>query len=162
MARTELGDCLRRYLIDLAYSAAERLYHIIDLHYHCIKSLPIEDDEFYQTFIDLLPFETSMGTMTLKEYREHSDVIRHVSSRDQFRQISGVAAAQSICVINSGYIYDEELLKKYSDVYPSCRVEEVDTADLTQDFGELTLAERETVFDLIHFRKPPAPLVSTH
>ncbi|MFT7639018.1 MAG: molecular chaperone HtpG [Pirellulaceae bacterium] len=148
-ARVELGGCLRQYLMDLAEHDQQRLYRIIDLHYHSIKSLAVEDDDFYRMFIDLLPFETSLGTMTLKEYRENNPVIRHVNSRDQFRQISGVAAAQSMCIINSGYTYDEELISKFSDVFPDWRVERVDASELTQDFDELTLEERESVFDLL-------------
>ncbi|MFT7642589.1 MAG: molecular chaperone HtpG [Pirellulaceae bacterium] len=148
-ARVELGGCLRQYLMDLAEHDQQRLYRIIDLHYRSIKSLAVEDDDFYRMFIDLLPFETSLGSMTLKEYRENNPVIRHVSSLDQFRQISGVAAAQSICIINSGYSYDKELIAKFSDVFPDWTVEEVDATELTQDFAELTLEERESVFDLL-------------
>ena len=147
-ARQTLGGCLKRYLIQLAKQDRERLNHIIDLHFLPIKALALEDEEFYRLFINWLPFETSLGTMTLSEYRKHHPVVRYTSSLDQFRQISSVAAAQSLCVINGGYVYDAGLLERLPTVDSEAVVEAVEIADLTQNFEELTLQEREEVFEL--------------
>ena len=72
-------------------------------------------------FIDWLPFETSLGEMTLGEYRKAQTVLRYVPNLDQFRQIARVAAAQRIGVINGGYVHDAELLDKYNEVFPESR-----------------------------------------
>ena len=65
----------------------------------------MEDDEFFKLFIDWLPFETTLGQMTLGEYRQREkNTIRYVPSRDQFRQIAGVAAAQKVCIINAASV----------------------------------------------------------
>ncbi len=149
MARGELGGCIRRYLVQLAKDDRRRLDRIIDLHHIPIKGLAVEDDEFFQMFINWLPFETSMGTMTLEEYYKLSDVVRFVPTRDQFRQVSSVASAQNICLINGGYIYDTELLNKLPNVFSGTRVEEVDVSELAQDFEDLTLDQREECFSLV-------------
>lgn len=84
--------------------------------------------------------------MTLKEFREKNPVIRYVSSHDQYRQISGVAAAQGEAIINGGYVYDSELLERFSELYP---VEQVDAAGFAQTFEDITLEERDSVFDFL-------------
>jgi molecular chaperone HtpG len=68
-------------------------------------------------------------------------VVRYVRTRDQFRQVAGVASAQSICVINGGYTYDTELLEKLARLRPDQPIERIDPSDLAQNFAELTLAE---------------------
>ncbi len=146
--REELGQCLRNYLVKLAEKEPERLQQLIALHYLSIKALAVQDDDFYRLFIDWLPFETSLGEMTLGEYRKEHGVVRYVRSLDHFRQIAHVAAAQSLCVINGAYTYNAELLDKFADIFPDDRVEEVDPASLTQTFEDLTLDEQELVFQL--------------
>ncbi len=148
-ARDSLGQCLRRYFLDLARRDPARLNHLIAVHHVAMKALALDDDEFFDMFIDLLPFETSLGEMTLGEITAQQPVVRYVASRDQFRQVSGVASAQSMLVVNAGYIYDSDLLEKLSYTRPDQQVEEVDVAELSQSFEDLSLRERERVFEFV-------------
>ncbi len=148
-AREALGRCLKEYLTNLAKRDQKRLQRFIALHALSIKALAVREDDFYRLFIHWLPFETSLGEMTLGEFRKKNDVLRYVPNVDQFRQIARVAAAQSLGVVNGGYVHDAELLAKYNDVFPQEQVEVVDPAALTESFDELTLAEREQVFKLV-------------
>ena len=100
-------------------------------------------------FIDFLPFETSLGNMTLAEYRKENPTVRYVASHDQFRQIAGVAAAQGMCIVNGGYTYDRELLEKYGQLFAEASVEEIDPSSLTQSLEDLTLEEQEEMFNLV-------------
>ena len=127
----------------------ERLQQFIALHYLSIKALAVHDDDFYRLFIDWLPFETTLGEMTLGEYRKENSVLRYVTHLDQFRQIARVAAAQDLCILNGAYTYNAELLEKFTEVFPDEPVEEVDPAGLMQSFEDLTLDEREQMFSLI-------------
>ncbi len=147
--REALGQCLREYLFDLAKNHPDRLQQFIALHHLSIKALAVSDDEFYRLFIDWMPFETTLGDMTLGEYRKEYPVIRYVAHLDQFRQIARVAAAQDLCVLNGAYTYNAELLEKFSEVFPDEQVEEVDPAGLTQSFEDLSLEEREEMFALL-------------
>ena len=90
-ARAALGGCLRDYLVDLSRRDPARLERLIALHHLAIKALAVEDDEFYRLFIDWLPFETSLGDMTLGDYRKAHTVVRWLPNHDQFRQIARVA-----------------------------------------------------------------------
>ncbi|MGH7174305.1 MAG: HSP90 family protein [Gemmataceae bacterium] len=147
--REALGQCLRDYLFDLAKNHPERLQQFIALHDLSIKALAVRDDEFYRLFIDWLPFETTLGEMTLGEYRKQNPVVRYVTQLDQFRQIARVAAAQDLCILNGAYTYNAELLEKFAEVFPDESVEQVDPAGLMQSFEDLTLDEREQMFSLI-------------
>jgi len=147
--RDQLGRVLRSYLLCLAREDRPRLERLIALHHLAIKALAVHDDEFFRIFIDWVPFETSMGTMTLPEYRKRSDTVRYAPTVDQFRQIARVAQSQDLCVINAGYTYNEELLLKLGELDPDLKVEVVDAGTLAQAFDELTLDEREQCFELV-------------
>ncbi len=152
--REALGNALRRYLVQLARQDRGRLDRIIALHYLPIKALAAEDDDFYRMFIDWLPFESSLGDVTLADLKADGtgrgeQVLHYVTTRDQFRQIAGVAAAQSICIINTGYTYDTALIEKLPHVFPDRRIERVDVSEMAQSFENLSLDERDRVHDFL-------------
>ena len=141
-ARGLLGQCLRDYLLDLAQRDRAHLEELIALHYLAIKGLAAADDEFYELFIDWLPFETSLGRMTMAECRQQPQLY-YAPTLDSFRQISQVAAAQSLCVINGGYTYDLALVERLPRVFPDLAVQCIDAATLVQNFTDLTSEQRE-------------------
>jgi molecular chaperone HtpG len=141
--RTALGQQLRSYLIDLARENPSRLRRLIQLHRLSIKALAVEDEEFFRIFVNWLPFETNMGTMTLTEYLKDHEVVRYMTDLDQFRQTARIAAAQSMCVIDAGYVYDADLIEKLQDVFPLVPLLRIDSASLTHSFEYLTLAEQD-------------------
>lgn len=142
-ARTALGDCLRTYLMELAEKEPRKLDKLTTLHAMAIKGLAVQDDDFYRMVIDWLPFETSQGEVTFGEYRKQHDVVRFVPTLDQFRQVARVAQAHGLAVINGGYTYDTELLKRADDVL-GVPTEQLDPAALTHQFDDLDAAEHET------------------
>src|SRR5439155_22746181 len=92
--RKVLGEALRGYLFRLSTYDPEKLRRLIAIHHVSIKSLAAQDEEFCKLFIGFLPFETSLGEMTLDEYKHRYGGIQYVPKLDEFRQISQVAAAQ--------------------------------------------------------------------
>jgi len=147
--REQIGQMLRGYLIDLAINNPMRLQHLIALHGLSIKALAVEDDEFYKLFIKWLPFQTSAGELTLAQYRQHSDVVRYVTRVEHFRQIAPVAQAEGMVIVNASYVYDAQLMVKYTDVFPDEAVEKVDPESLAHNLEELTLDEQTECFDFL-------------
>ncbi|HYO90374.1 MAG TPA: hypothetical protein VEQ40_02015, partial [Pyrinomonadaceae bacterium] len=147
--RQALGRCLRNYLMEMAESSPQRLKNLIALHYISIKALAAEDDEFFRIFVNWLPFETNMGTMTLTEYRREHETIHYAPDMDQFRQIARVAASQSLCVINAAYAYDPQLLMKFQDIFPEVIFRRVDASNLSHNFEFLTLDEQDDIASFI-------------
>jgi molecular chaperone HtpG len=147
--REALGRCLRSYLMQMAEESPRRLQTLIGLHYQSIKALAAEDEEFFRIFINWLPFETNMGTMTLVEYRKEYETMRYAPDMDQFRQIARVAASQGLCVINAAYAYDPQLLLKFQEVYPETYFEKVDASNLSHNFEFLTLMEQDELAEFL-------------
>ncbi|MCO6042555.1 HSP90 family protein [Aeoliella sp. ICT_H6.2] len=143
----ELGGCLRRYLVEMARTQPNRFKQLIAVHHLAAKALAIDDDECLELFADWFPFETSLGTMTLGEYRQQHPVVRYVASRDQFRQIAQVAASESLAVVNAGYVYEVEILQRLGAIRPDIRVEPFDADQLSERFEELTQQEREETIE---------------
>jgi molecular chaperone HtpG len=148
-ARELLGQGLRRYLMDLAKEEPRALQRLISLHGLSVKALALDDDDFYRLVIGWLPFETTMGMMTLTDYRRTHGTVRYVSALDDFRQVARVAAAQGLCVVNAAYTYDTDLIEKLPRVFSDAQVEPFSAAELPQSFEELNLDEREAVFRLL-------------
>lgn len=148
-ARQTLGDCLREHLVRLAQEDRRRLDAFIALHYLALKALAVDDDEFYRLFADWLPVETSLGRMTLGECRKLTRDVRFVPTCDQFRQVSAVAAAQSLCIINGGYTYDSELVSKMQLLDDSLEISQLDIAEMSQNFGELSVQQRGEMAELL-------------
>jgi molecular chaperone HtpG len=143
--RAALGQQLRQYLFDLARENPARLKRLIGLHFLSLKALAVEDEEFFALFVNWLPFETNMGTMTLTEYMREHEVVRYATDLDEFRQTARIAAAQSLCVVNAAYTYDERLMRQLARVFPHVPVWRVDGLSLTYSFEQLTLDEQDEV-----------------
>jgi molecular chaperone HtpG len=136
-ARAQIGDGLRSYLIGLAERDPNALRRIIDLHYLSIKALAGEDDEFLKLFAPWLPFETSLGTMTLPEIQERSRAVRFVSDRSLFRQVAPIAAASGQAIIHAIYAYDEAVLQGYARLHPDVPLERLDADTVAGELGEV-------------------------
>jgi molecular chaperone HtpG len=143
--RLSLGGQLRQYLIDLAENSPSLLRKLINLHHLSFKALAVDDDEFFRIFMKWLPFETNMGPTTLTEYIENHEIVRYVSSWEEFQQTAAVASAQSLCVINGGYTYDAPLVRKLEYIFPGIQLIHVDANKLVLGFTHLTLDEQSEI-----------------
>ncbi|HZI05934.1 MAG TPA: HSP90 family protein, partial [Archangium sp.] len=144
-ARESLGQSLRQYLVDLAHNDPRNLQRLIALHGLSVKALALDDDDFFRLVIHWLPFETTLGMMTLRHYRQSFPTVRYVNNLDAFRQVARVAAAQGLCILNGAYTHDTALLEKLPRVLPDTPVELFSAAQLPQGFEELTAEERQDV-----------------
>ncbi len=135
--REELGNSLKSFLLNLIARDPQRLQKILTIHHHSIKYLALFDDELFQVFVDLFPFQTTHGRITLGEYRRANPVIRYTAELDQFRQLLPIARSQNLCVINAGYAYDAQLLEKLGDLDPDALMEPITGLSLTSQFSGL-------------------------
>jgi molecular chaperone HtpG len=136
-------------LLRLAEHEPQRLTRFLDVHHLAIKALALEDDDCYRTFIDWLPFETSQGRHSIHELRDQTSTLRYVADVSEFHQVSKVAGAQGILVVNAGYVYEADLLARLPEFFPETQVERVDPATLAQGFEELSLEEQDAVQSLL-------------
>lgn len=144
-----IGRRLRTYLMTLARRDRARLERILETHDLAIRALAVHDDEFFDLIIDLLTFETTLGRLPFGQFRRENVQLRVAPTLDQFRQIAPVAAAQSLCVFNGGYTYDEELLVRAAARFDNLALERVSGADLIESLGEISESESENAHEFL-------------
>lgn len=149
--REELADCIKDYLIDLSTQAPERLHSLLRIHRNAIKALALHDEDFFKLIMPFLSFNSNIGYVTLPEYEAVSEEILHIDDIDQFKQVAAVASAQNLVLINAGYIYDAELLKKYGEVFPNKKVRLIDSKQFIQYFEDLLPEEQVGITAFVDF-----------
>ncbi|BBM86143.1 HSP90 family protein [Candidatus Uabimicrobium amorphum] len=148
-ARSALDNCFREYLVKTAKEQPLLMKKIMACHARSLKSLALEDNECFHLFIDLFTFETTLGQMTLGEYRQQNAAVKYTNSVDCFRQIAPVASSEKECIINAGYIYDADLLRKFHQEFPQEYTKCVDSEDFIHDLEDITLNERSDFAEFI-------------
>ncbi|MDQ0372534.1 HSP90 family protein [Cellulomonas humilata] len=128
--RTEIGAQVRAWLVRMASTQPERMQRFLTIHQVAVKAMALQDDEMLRIVLPLLPFETNQGRCTLPELMRTTDVVRVAATVDDFRQVGSVLAAQGVAVVNGGYTFDLDLVRRLVDVEPSAVVEVVVPGDV--------------------------------
>ena len=140
--REELGENIKEYFKRIAFEDRELLERILRVHYQSIKLVANEDFELYQLLIPYLRFETSCGEMDMAAIMRRVDTLYVTATVDEFRQISRVARAQDVLVVNGGYQYDFGLLTRANMVWEDIPVEVIDVMKFSERFTPLSDEER--------------------
>jgi molecular chaperone HtpG len=127
--REGLGAALRSWLTGLAGGEPSRLQNLVRVHALALKALAVHDDELLRLFAPWLPVDTTLGRMTLTEVSRRGPV-RYAATAEDFSQMSQVATAEGMCLVNAGYTYDQELLERLPEVLSGVDVEQVEPEDL--------------------------------
>jgi molecular chaperone HtpG len=75
--------------------------------------------------------------------------LHYTSTVDEYRQITHVAAAQSMLVINGGYIYDSDILEKLHWIDSNLQTERLSPEEVSLSFTGLTQKERENYYGVL-------------
>ncbi|GGV24065.1 molecular chaperone HtpG [Actinomadura cremea] len=134
VTRERLGDALRSWLVGLAATDPARMREFLKVHYRGVMALAVHDVEMLRIVDDQVPFETSEGHLTLAELRARHRTIRYTPRVEEFRQLSGIAAAQGIALVNGGYVYHVEILNRLRRIDPGLDVGRLETSELATRF----------------------------
>ncbi len=145
----ELGECIKRYLVELSERDPATFKRIIMVHYASIKAMAAEDERLYELFIRHLSFETTEGTLEVSKLLQKSKSILVTATLDEFRQIARVAKAQDLLVVNGGYVHDLELICKLPDAEADVQVTVLDVLTFASRFARLDAEERLEVQDFV-------------
>lgn len=151
--RVEIGRALRSYLAELKTGEPRLLETFVNLHHRSLKAIAAYDDEFLDLFLDVLPFETTMGRISFEEIRKRSEVVRFAPTVEVFRQIAQIAAAQGLPIVNAGYSYEVDILTRVSLVRPDVEIDQVDASDVACRLEEATSAEASSLAPLMSAAK---------
>lgn len=135
--REALGARLRSWLVGLSAADPTRLRVFLAAHHLGVKALATHDDEMLRVIGKFWPLQTSHGPLTLAELARRDDAVGYTPRLDEFRQISQIASAQGIVLINAGYVYDAELVERYARVDPAFSARRIGPGDIAMRLDEL-------------------------
>ncbi|MFI6318589.1 HSP90 family protein [Nonomuraea sp. NPDC050556] len=131
--RDRLGAALRHWLVRLAETDPDAMRAFLRLHHLGVKALALHDDDMLRLVDHWLEYETSDGPMTLAQFRTRHPQGRFTASVDEFRQLSAVSGAQGVGLVNGGYVYDGEILRRLRGIGAS--LEPLDPTELATRLG---------------------------
>ncbi|WP_340021241.1 HSP90 family protein [Paenibacillus sp. FSL K6-1096] len=146
--REELGSSIRQELMRMAEYDPDRLQSIISLHALSMKALAVEDLSFYSIIHEWLPFDSTFGRKTLGELKQQPPLY-FTATLDEYRQITHVASAQSMLVVNGGFIYDAELLSRLPLIDPDVETERLLPEEVSLSFTDITPQERLNYYESV-------------
>lgn len=114
--RDELGGVIKDWLVRLGATEPDRASALLGRHQLGMKSVALVDDELLRLVEHWLPFETTDGNVTLRQFRRRHSTVLYTPDVDEFRQLAPVAQAQGLGLLNAGYAYDSDLLKRLVEV----------------------------------------------
>jgi molecular chaperone HtpG len=124
--RDALGARLRDWLTGLAASDPGLLGRFLTAHHLAVKALARYDDDLLRALLPWLPFETTDGAVTLDEFSRAHPVILVTQTVEEFRQVASIAAAAGLGVVNGGYTYDRDLIRRLPELRPGVSVLDLD------------------------------------
>ena len=129
--RDALGARLRDWLTGLAASDPGLLGRFLSAHHLAVKALARYDDDLLRALLPWLPFETTDGSVTLDEFARAHPTILVTQTVEEFRQVASIAAAAGLGVVNGGYTYDRDLIRRLPELRPGVSVLDLDPDTVT-------------------------------
>jgi molecular chaperone HtpG len=123
VARDAIGAQIREWISRLAAEDPSRLEAFLAVHELGVKALARHDPDLLEAMLPWLRFETTAGRSNLLDFARAYQPIYLAASVDEYRQVSQIAAAQGIGVVNGGYTYDAELVQALPRLDPQIKVE---------------------------------------
>jgi molecular chaperone HtpG len=146
--REVLGEAVRRWIVRLGTTDPGRLAAFLDVHHLGVKSLALHDDEMLALVHRWVPFETTVGPMTIEAVQREHGGVRFVTSAAEFRQVAQVAAARGLVVVNAGYVYDADLLGRMQHAL-GVAATQLQPTDLRADLAPLEPADARAAARLL-------------
>jgi molecular chaperone HtpG len=141
--RRELGDGIRRWILELALHDPVRLAQFVAIHEVALKSLVRHDDELARFIVRWLSVETTQGRLRIEELVRRYPHVRYTETVDEFRQVASVADTSGV-LVDGGYVYDADLVRLLPRLFLEITVERVDVVDEIDrlDLPRSTIATR--------------------
>ena len=140
--RERLGAAIRRWLLRTAATDPDRMRRFLQVHHLGAKAMAAEDDEMLDIVAGLLPWETTRGQMSLADFAALDPVLRYAESIEDFRQIAPLASVGGVAVLNAGYAYDGELIRRWLARHPGSDARRIAPSELSTGFEPVDPAER--------------------
>jgi molecular chaperone HtpG len=149
--RARLGDQLKRWLLRMARTDRARAEEFFRVHHLAVKAAATTDDDMLEVVAELLPWETTVGQMTLSQFTALDRVITYVDGVEAYQQVAAIARAEDIAVLNAGYAYDRTILDRWvsrTEGLEAVRLDPEHLADRFTDLGHHDAARFARLLDV--------------
>ena len=140
--RSRLGEQLKRWLLRMARTDRARADEFFRVHHLAAKAAATTDDDMLDVVAELLPWETTLGTMTLAEFSAVDRVVTYTDRVEDYQQVAAIARAEDIAVLNAGYAYDRLLLDRWVQRTPGLESRRLEPEHLADRFTAPTRRRR--------------------
>ncbi len=147
--RSRLGEQLKRWLLRMARTDRARADDFFRVHHLAAKAAATTDDDMLDVVAELLPWETTLGTMTLSEFSAVDRVLAYVDRVEDYQQVAAIARAEDIAVLNAGYAYDRLLLERWVRRTPGLESRRLEPEHLADRFSAPTPQEEAAFAPLL-------------
>ncbi len=147
--KAQLSEGIIDYFYELKEHKPDLLAQIINRHHVAIKLAAIGNETFFESICTFMPFETNMGTKTVREILDWPDEIYYVNRVDEFKKVEGIARNQNIRLVNIGYVYEDEFFALLIDFFPEFSFVEFDVEILVQNLTPAPKDFERAAFNLI-------------
>jgi molecular chaperone HtpG len=139
--REALGNRVRDWLAGLAATDPPRLNRLLAVHYLGVKALARFDDDLFALTLPWLPFETTAGRLPLTAFADQHRVVHLTAGDEEFQQVAQIAAAAGLGVVNGGYTYDADLVRKLPRALPDVTVLDLDPETIAAHLDTVDTAD---------------------
>jgi molecular chaperone HtpG len=141
-ARHALGRSLHGQLAELAEVEPQRWRRIINVHGPMMKALAAEDDEFFRLFIELLPFDSSMGRTWIASLARRHLSLHFIRRQGTHPQLLELAETLGMGIIFARDERDAALLEKASQRVAATPLRELRVAEMARRLDDVSDGER--------------------
>jgi molecular chaperone HtpG len=142
VARRALGRSLHGQLAELAETQPQRWRQIIGVHGPAMKALAAEDDDFFRLFIELLPFESSIGRTWLASLSRRHLSLYYLRQQRTHPQLLELAADLGMGIVFARDDLDAQLLEKASRRSAAAPLRELKVGELAGHLNDVTDGDR--------------------
>ena len=147
--RARLGEQLKRWLLRMARTDRARADDFFRVHHLAAKAAATTDDDMLDVVAELLPWETTLGTMTLVEFSAVDRVVAYTDRVEDYQQVAAIARAEDIAVLNAGYAYDRLLVDRWVQRTPGLESRRLEPEHLADRFTAPTPQEEAAFAPLL-------------
>lgn len=148
-ARGLLGEQLRSWLLRTAQTHPGRMEELLAVHHVGMRAMAVQDEAMLDLVARFLPFESTVGIASLDDLLADHPTLHYCDNDGDYRQVSQIAGAQQLAVINAGHTYDVEILQRLQNARPDSSTARLDPQDLIGYLAEPSAADRAVFAELL-------------
>ncbi|MCL2652416.1 MAG: HSP90 family protein [Propionibacteriaceae bacterium] len=154
--REALGRAVHDWVAAVLADESPLRNAFVRTHHLAIRSMSLHDDDMLDLAASVLPYDTTLGTMTLDQFHDEQSTVLYAATVEDYRRVAPVARAQGLGVINAGYVYDADLLGRLGVRRPSWSVRLLEASDVESTLTPLTPEEELKCLDFLLAAGEPA------